>query len=211
MVGPMTDSVPLLIPKSTAGGATVRNGGYAAGLGLKKAYASVLVMAVMGGLTTGVAAAGSATLNIAIVPGNPIALELTPQSAGPSANDGQPACIVVLVKTALYGWTLGASYTGASSPQLDLGLEPASGGSCGAASNAAGRDHLTAGINTTLLSNQRGTAVFVYALTLQSSVPLASPATVTLTFTADAPGARAAQAALTVGLDTSGRVSMIQP
>jgi len=46
-------------------------------------------------------------------------------------------------------------------------------------------------------------------LTVQSSVPLASPATVTLTFTADAPGARPAQAALTVALDTSGQISMV--
>jgi len=187
----------------------VRNAGYAAGIGLKKAYAIVLVMAVVGALTTGVAGAGSATLNIAIVPGNPIALELTPQPAESSANDGRLACIVVLVKTALYGWTLGASYTAAPPTRLVLGLAPESGGSCGAASNAAGGVPLTAGNNTTLLSNQRGSAVFVYALTVQSSVPLASPATVTLTFTADAPGATAAQTALTVALDTSGRVSMV--
>lgn len=201
----------MLTPKSTVGGATVRNAAYAAGVCLKKAYAIVLVMAAVGWLTTGVAAPGSATLNIAIMPGNPIALEVTPQSAEFSANDGRPACIVVLVKTALYGWTLGASYTTTPSTQLDLGLEPASAKSCGAVSNAAGTEHLTTGGNTTLVSNQRSSAVFVYALAVHSSVPLGSPVTVTLTFTADAPGAPAAQAALTVGLDTSGRVSMMRP
>jgi hypothetical protein len=165
-------------------------------------------LAAVAGITPVVAAAASATLNIAIVPGIPIALEITPQPAGSSANDGGSACIVVLVKTALYGRTLGASYTAAPSTGLDLGLERASGGSCRAASNAAGKEHLTAGNNTTLLSNQRGTAVFAYALTVRSSVPLASPATVTLTFTAGGPGA---PAALIVGLDASGRVSMMRP
>lgn len=177
---------------------------------LKTASFSVLAVAAVGAITTGVAASSNATLNIVMTPGHPIGLEVTPESAVASLNDSRPACVVVAIKTALNGWSLDGSYTATPGARLDVALEPVSGGTC-AVYPGGTAGHLNSAGKTTLLSNQQGSTALAYAIIVRSSAPLTSPVMVALTFTADAPGAPAAQAALAVGLDQYGRVWVVRP
>jgi hypothetical protein len=198
---------------SSAVGAVMLNAGHAIRARLQKAYSIVPVMLTVGALATGIATPGSATLLIGMTPGHPIAIDVTPQSTVVTVNDARPVCVVVVVKTALYGWSLDASYTATSSAPLDLALEPVSGGSCAITGTAGAAVHLgaAAGTKTTLAANQRSSQALAYALAVRSSAHLAAPVTVTVTFTAEAVGAPAAEAPVALALGQSGRVSLVRP
>lgn len=175
-----------------------------------RAYSIAAVMVAVAAVTTGIGAPSTATLQIGINPGNPIAIDVTPEAYAVS-NDGRPVCVVVVVKTALYGWSLAASYYADQAIPVNVILAPAPGSSCTTAGGPGAAAHLSAGSRATLLSHQRGTAMAAYVVLVRSTARLATPIRMTLAFTAEAPGARAVQSAVALALDAAGDVAVMTP
>ena len=153
-------------------------------------------------------AGGNGTLNIAITPGHPIAVTVAPSALTISPNDPSTACVTVLVRTSIHGWSLTASSAASPAP-VDMTLEPAAAEGCAAPATGGATGRLGRGETVALLLNQKGSQAAAYAVRVRPSVRPRSPLTLTLTFTAEAPGAPVAQAALAFGLDASGRLAVI--
>ena len=176
-----------------------------------------MTAAVLAGLavliagSAGPAASGTGTLSVAITPGHPIAVAIVPPPPGTVSDGRTPACVAVVVRTTLAGWSLSASYATTSTASLDVvPARRAAGESCTVQATTAGEaTRLSAGDAVTLLSNQSGSQTLAYALVVRPSGKLSAPTTLDLAFTATAPGASPAQALLTLGVDRSGRVSQI--